>query len=632
MRAKIYVWLPLVVVLIPAVANAARPTCGDGKARGSEQCDGADLDGESCESLGLGAGTLSCAGDCTFDTTGCGGGPVLCGDGVVEGYEECDTGADGACPGACSDQCACPAVAPGDLEVHAIDVGQGDAILVISPDGFVMLIDAGTSGRAPYISSYLQSLGITELDYTLVSHFHSDHVGGMDGVLGDFPQTVACFDHGGSYASSEYDSYVAATDGRRVTVGASDRIDLGPSVVVEVLHGDTGSAEENNNSVVIRLAHDDLAFLFGGDCEGSCESSFDPGYVNVYKVHHHGAIDSTTEALLEGMDPYTAVISVGNGNPYDHPDQVILDLLATYQATIYRTDLDGDVSILADGIAYTVNGDPVCSAGQTRVCGDSDVGACQFGARPCAAGMWDMCLGAVYPIDEICDNGVDDDCDGATDGDDNQCGAGAASVVIAQVAYDTPGDDALEEFVDLFNPTGAAIPLDGWTLSDNAGTWSLPDGTVIEADAYLSIARNASGFASLYGLDPDVTGLSLGLGNTGDSLSLSDGATEVDFVAWEGFVPGWNVTAGIGDSIERIDPYIDGDTDADFDVTSPAAPLGGTLSLCGNGTCDHGEDCHSCADDCPGRTGGKPTLRFCCGNAVCEPVGEGAANCPIDCP
>ena len=627
-------WLGLVflgLTLIPTTAYGARPYCGDGKVRGGEECDGGDLAGQTCESLGLGSGTLACAGDCTFDTSGCGGGPAQCGDGVAEGYEECDGADDAACPGACSGHCACPAVAPGDLEIHAIDVGQGDSILVISPDGFVMLIDAGTSGQPPNIASYLGSLGITEIDYTLVSHFHADHVGGMDGVLGDYPAVAACFDHGGSYASSEYDSYVAATDGRRVTVGPSDLIDLGPSTVVEVLHGDIGSAEENNNSVVIRLAHDDLAFLFGGDCEASCEASFDPGYVNVYKVHHHGADDSTSAALLDVMDPYTALISVGNGNPYDHPDQIVLDRLTDYQATIYRTDLDGDLAILADGIAYTVNGDAVCTAGQTRVCGDTDVGACESGARPCTAGMWDTCQGAVYPVDEVCDNGIDDDCDGATDGDDPQCGGGAADVVIAQVGYDTPGDDALEEFVDLFNPTAAAVPLDGWTLTDNAGTWSIPAGTVIEADAYLSIARNASGFAGLYGLDPDVSGLSLGLNNDGDSLSLSDGAVEVDFVAWEGFVPGWNVAAGIGDSIERADPYVDTDTDADLSVTSPASPRGGTISLCGNGTCDAGEDCYSCEADCPGRTGGKPTLRYCCGNGTCEPVGESAANCPIDC-
>jgi beta-lactamase superfamily II metal-dependent hydrolase len=619
------------VLSLPSLAHAAKPFCGDGKVRGNEQCDGADLDGQTCQALGFGGGTLDCAVDCTFDTGACTGGVPVCGDGVVEDVEECEAADDAACPGACSAHCACPSAPPGDLEIHVIDVGQGDAILVVSPDGFVTLVDAGGEGAAASVSAYLMSIGITELDYTVVSHFHADHVGGMDVLLGDFPQTVACFDHGGSYDSLEYLEYDAAAGSRRAGLAVMDTIDMGPSVTAQVLHTDVGSTSENLNSLVLRIDHGDLAYLLGGDCEGACEATFDPGPIEVYKVHHHGSSDSTTESFLAQMSPYTALISVGAGNPYDHPDPSTLSLLAAYEVDVYRTDLDGDLAVIADGAAYTVNGEAPCALGETRVCGETDVGACSLGTIPCVDGMWGSCEGAVYPSTEICDNGLDDDCDGWTDLGDPECDL-SSHVVIAQVGYDTPGDDALEEFVDLYNPTLDPVSLDGWSLSDNASTWSIPSGTSIDAGAYLSIARNAGGFVGLYGRDPDVSGMTLGLGNTGDALWLDDDLGEVDYLAWEGYDPAWTLAAPIGDSLERTDPTVDSDSDADFAVTSPASPRGGTVSACGNGTCDGGEDCTTCPDDCPGRTGGKPSKRFCCGNGSCEAAWEDALICPIDCP
>ena len=512
-----------------------------------------------------------------------------------------------------------------------IDIGQGDSLLVISPAGFVMLVDSGQESQYGSLSGYLASIGITELDYTVVSHMHADHVGGMDLAIGDLG-AAACFDHGASFSTNEFDEYDAAAAGRRVTVAVDDSIDMGAGVTIDVLHADTGnSSNENLNSVVLRLTHGDVSFLLGGDCEGPCEAALEPGLIDVYKVHHHGSSDSSTEACLDEIDPWPALSRAGLGNSFGHPEQVTLDRLADQEATVYRTDVDGDLVVVSDGAAYTVNGEPVCLAGETRTCGTTDVGACSFGQHDCAAGMWGACTGVIDPVTEDCGNGLDDDCDGLTDAADPQCAAGAADILIAQVAYDTPGDDALEEFVDLFNPTGSDVPLDGWSLADNASTWNLPDGLSVPAGGYLSIARNSGGFEALYGVTPDASGMTLGLGNTGDRLVLyDDWAVEVDHVAWEGFDLGWSIVAATGNSIERGDPTVDSDTVADWSVTSPAAPRGGAESTCGNGVCDPGEDCTTCGD-CPGRTSGKPALRYCCGNGACESAGEDASVCPVDC-
>jgi len=273
-----------------------------------------------------------------------------CGNGQVEGYEECDLQNDSACPGKCSAQCACPSAAARDrLEIHMIDVGQGDAILIISPDGFVMLVDAGNDWDDAAILEYLDNLGISSLDYTLVSHMHADHLGGMDGVLEDMP-AVACFDSGGSYSTWEYDQYNAEAGARRTMLEVGDTIDLGPATQANVLHSFfSDEINENLNSVVVRITYGSTSVLLGGDCEAGCEASFDPGQIDVYKVHHHGSNDSSSNSLLDQMDAKLALIPVGTDNPYGHPNWNTLQGLLDHDVDVHRTDLEGDLEVHCNG-------------------------------------------------------------------------------------------------------------------------------------------------------------------------------------------------------------------------------------------------------------------------------------------
>ena len=293
-------------------------------------------------------------GDCNGEVDeGC---PGECGDDMSAGEnEECDGTEDQACPGCCSDHCACPSADPGDLEVHLIDVDQGDSILVVSPDGFVLLVDSGGGGHADEIEAFLGTLGLDEIDYTLVSHLHEDHLGSMDDVLAAHPEVVACFDHGGWYSTNAYGDFVDAAGARRQALEVGDDIDLGPGVSADVLHADTGAGNENLNSVVLRLIHGEVSMLLGGDCETSgCEDQFDPGPIDVYKVHHHGSEDSSSAPLLNSMLPSVALIPVGEGNSYGHPDPQTLSRLNSVGAAVYRTDWDGDLSVVSDGTSVQV--------------------------------------------------------------------------------------------------------------------------------------------------------------------------------------------------------------------------------------------------------------------------------------
>ena len=347
----------------------------------SSDCDTllfADADGDGYGDLGT--STLGCegdpgwtlhAGDCDDDDAtvhpgvddGCDGrdddcdGVVdedcvsTCGDGQLTGHETCEEDADDACPGQCSSWCRCPSLPPGDLELHVIDVGQGDSELVVSPDGFTLLVDAGNSDDDSTVLAYMDQHGIPALDLVLASHLHEDHLGGLPGVVQGHPEVAVCYDHGGRYSSSYTTTWRDAAGARLQVLGQGDTLDLGGSMTVEVLHGHERADNENLNSLVLKLSYGDTTMLLGGDCESDgCESDFDPGPIDVYKVHHHGSSDSSGTQLLGQMEPRLALIPVGRGNSYGHPDEGTLRRLDGAGAEVLRTDQDGDLRVWSDGV------------------------------------------------------------------------------------------------------------------------------------------------------------------------------------------------------------------------------------------------------------------------------------------
>ncbi|WP_199614183.1 lamin tail domain-containing protein [Paenibacillus alkalitolerans] len=163
---------------------------------------------------------------------------------------------------------------------------------------------------------------------------------------------------------------------------------------------------------------------------------------------------------------------------------------------------------------------------------------------------------------------------GGTSTQDPQGGSGegtSGKLLLSEVYYDTAGDDNVEEYVEIYNGTGSTVDLSGYKLSDNAGTFTLPSGTSIAAGQRLVVARDTEGFKALFGFEPDVSGMTLALSNSGDQVILKDSTeTELDFAAYEGYVSGWTLSASTGKVIYRADVATDSDTVNDWSVGNPS--------------------------------------------------------------
>jgi hypothetical protein len=138
--------------------------------------------------------------------------------------------------------------------------------------------------------------------------------------------------------------------------------------------------------------------------------------------------------------------------------------------------------------------------------------------------------------------------------------------------YDGPSPEPDTEWLELYNPTVSGADLGGLSINDSTGSWPIPQGYFISAGGYVTIARNATAFFSLYGCYPTIDGFNRDLGNSGDMLTLKNGSTAIDMVAWEGAVAGWGTFANDNNTISRSPVWLDTDTAADWLNNTAASP------------------------------------------------------------
>lgn len=259
----------------------------------------------------------------------------------------------------------------GDLKIYFVDVGQGDSTYICTPSGTKILIDGGGS-REPekydvgkqILLPYLLDRKVKKIDYLMVSHFDSDHCQGLEQVLQNIKVKNIII---GKQASicKEFEKIMEICKKKKVNiinVKRGGKISIDKSLYFEILHPsdkmlDDGKGGLNANAIVAKMCYKTknqvFTMLFTGDIEKDAENELVKEYgedlkVNILKVAHHGSKTSSTSEFLQLSMPEIAIIGVGKRNTFGHPNEGVMKKLQEIKAKIYRTDLNGEITIIVD--------------------------------------------------------------------------------------------------------------------------------------------------------------------------------------------------------------------------------------------------------------------------------------------
>ena len=253
----------------------------------------------------------------------------------------------------------------GTLEVHFIDVGQGDSVFITQGEHH-MLIDAGENDCGTKVQSYLQANNVSTLDYVVGTHPDSDHIGGLDVIIYKFQcENILMPDF--SKDTKTYEDVITTVNQKGYTIKnpvAGETFYLGDATVT-VLAPQAGADygdDANNYSIALKVTYGETSFVFTGDCEEEAEEDMVASGMDlkadVMKAGHHGSNTSNTIEMLQAVAPKAVVISCGENNEYGHPRAEVLNNLRAMGIQVYRTDEQGTIVAVSDGKEITWNTSP----------------------------------------------------------------------------------------------------------------------------------------------------------------------------------------------------------------------------------------------------------------------------------
>ena len=256
-----------------------------------------------------------------------------------------------------------PVPEDGEVLFHFIDVGQGDAILITSAEGN-MLVDTSVQSARDELVAYLEAAGVHTIDYLVLTHPDADHIGNADYIienydvknilLPDFAATTKTYERMLTAMENSEANVICPEPGYTFSIGALQNTVIAPN---------DDYKDANEVSIVIKSVYGETSVMLTGDAEVESEEdivkvwSAESLKCDILKVGHHGSTSSTTDDFLAAVDPEIAVISCGEGNTYGHPHVETIDKLNAKGVEIYRTDLLGNIVFKTDGESFTLVSD-----------------------------------------------------------------------------------------------------------------------------------------------------------------------------------------------------------------------------------------------------------------------------------
>ncbi|MFA6332433.1 MAG: lamin tail domain-containing protein [Methanoregula sp.] len=418
-------------------------------------------------------------------------------------------------------------VKDGKLAAYFFDVGQGDAELILFGNTTI-LIDAGETEMGERVIADLEKLGVTRIDLLVLTHPHSDHIGGILAVLDTFPVGTV-LDAGVPSTSTIYEKLLLKIEKKKIPYQVAEQgqtIDLDPLLRILVLSPphERLNDDPNQNSVVLRVSYGTVNILYTGDLGGETEAALaKSGYpldAQILKLGHHGSSSSTSAAFLSRVSPEVAIISLASDNPYGHPHDATLQRLSGAGVTVYRTDRDGTILVRSNGISYSVStensGTDIWS---TPAAATTVATSIPTTATTTPAALQAISLNASAIVPSIPANVTIPSTLPAI-----QLG-NASSVFISATQFNSPGDDRENlngEWVRITNRGDGPVFIAGWTLSDRTGSYPYTFPAVVLLPSSSVTVFTGSGTmndTALYrGLSSPVWG------NSGDVAILRDGA------------------------------------------------------------------------------------------------------------
>lgn len=247
------------------------------------------------------------------------------------------------------------------LEIYFLDIGQGDAILIRTPEGKNILIDGGPDNLLLYRLGEFLPWWERKIDYLVISHYHADHMLGLIELLDKYQVNnvlVSAHQPEGDFLFDLWQKKLLAKNVKPQIVKAGEKFLFTDDLFFQVLSADFNHEDYNDNSVVIKLTYQQIDLLLTGDFtsveeEDLLKSSFDLAS-EILKVGHHGSKYSSSAEFLVRVQPELCLIQLGQDNSFGHPHPELLERLAEIHCQVFRNDLLGTIKVVSDGSTWQI--------------------------------------------------------------------------------------------------------------------------------------------------------------------------------------------------------------------------------------------------------------------------------------